>query len=421
MSYNAIIARIKTRPHPNADRLLLGDVLGNTVVVSKDTVDESVGVYFPPDGILSPSFLQANNLYNKSAILALGLPEPPSYGFFDAHGRVRAQKFRGEKSEGIWLPLSSLGAGQGDVDKFEEGYQFDHWGGVRICEKWTTQKKQSGAPNQSRNVRKGEVVGFPKHLETEQWRYCKDQIPVGSILTITEKLHGTSHRFGLVKVQRRWWEFWKRNRWERFDGSRNVILTAHSGRTSFYGTDQFRFNATQLSGVLRKGEVVFGEIVGWVNNDTPIMPPGKVEKKELQEIYEQYGPVMHWSYGCKEGEAKFYIYRIVQFNEDGEGVELSWPQVQRRAQQLGFSTPKHIMTGSWMAEKDAQEILSSIVERATEGESLENQFQIREGVVVRVDTPDGHTYYLKNKSFAFKVLEGIIKSVEGYEDVEESA
>jgi 5-bromo-4-chloroindolyl phosphate hydrolysis protein len=38
-----------------------------------------------------------------------------------------------------------------------------------------------------------------------------------------------------------------------------------------------------------------------------------------------------------------------------------------------------------------------------------------------VDTNDGHTKFYKNKSFFFKVLEGIAKIDDQYQDVEENA
>ena len=42
-----ITALTNVRPHPNADRLLLADVFGNTVCVSTDYTEGQVGIYFP--------------------------------------------------------------------------------------------------------------------------------------------------------------------------------------------------------------------------------------------------------------------------------------------------------------------------------------------------------------------------------------
>lgn len=423
--YQAIIARIKTRPHPNADRIQLADVCGTTVVVGLDHQDNDLGVYFPTDGVLSHDFCVANNLYNKNARAKLGLPDGP-IGFFDHHRRVRAQGFRGQKSDGFWLPMNCLDFVQLTYknspiytdDILTEGYMFDTIDGNLICSKWTTYKPQSGSVG-ARKGRKGELQGFPKHQDTEQWDYYKDQIPDGSLITITEKLHGTSHRLALVRQDPVWWKFWAKPQWQRVDGSRNVVLTDHSGRNSFYDSDEFRNRACHTVG--RKGEVLYGEIVGFTDPGKPVMNGGEIPQEFLVER-QQYGEHMHYRYGQSDGHCEFFLYRVVQFNEDGEGVELSHSQVVRRAQQLGYRVPPLMFVGH-LSDYDRNNI-DYIVKSFTGDPSLPSLLDssmIREGVVVRVDTPDGHTKFYKKKSFLFKVLEGIVKLDETYEDVEENA
>lgn len=413
--YQAIIARVKTKPHPNADRIQLGDVLGNQVVVGLDFNDGELGIYFPSDGILSHEYCLANNLYNKSARTTLGLGEGPT-GFFDHNRRIRTQGFRGEKSDGLWMPLSSVEYLGWEADTLTEGTMFDSYNGSLICEKWYSRKP--GVPSVAKNKgrKKGEISGFPKHMDTDQWAYYKDQIPVGSLLTISEKLHGTSHRAGIVLDDTRaWWQFWK-PRWVRLDGSRNVIIGAQG--QGYYGSDDFRHRAVHTVG--RKGEVLFGEICGYVDATTPIMPGTPINPKELPAEHAQYGGYMRYDYGQAPGHCEFFIYRIVQFNEDGEGVELSDAQMRKRAEQLGYRCPYHFLTYVHTNPDD-----SDIGVRSCMGDpslpSLIDPTHIREGAVIRVDQPDGHTKFYKSKSYAFKLLEGIIKSNEDYNDVEESA
>lgn len=417
--YQAIIARITTRPHRNADRIQLADVCGTTVVVGLNAKDGDLGVYFPTDGILSHEFCVANNLYNKAARAKLGLSDAPN-GFFDHHRRVRAQGFRGQKSDGFWLPLTCLSyiapVGEVDVHNAVEGTMFDTINGQLICSKWTTYKPKSGAVGQ-RNSRKGELQGFPKHMDTEQWDYYKDQIPDFSLITITEKLHGTSHRFGLVRVEQPWWKFWAKPTWERVDGSRNVVLTDHSGRNSFYDSDEFRLRCTPQVG--RKGEVLYGEIVGFTDPGKPVMNGGQIPP-DFPIERQQYGESMHYRYGQQDGHCEFFLYRIVQFNEDGDGVELSHSQVVRRAQQLGYRTPPLFWAGHLTDLFNVDDTVKSFTGDPSLPSLLDSSM-IREGVVVRVDTPDGHTKFYKKKSFLFKVLEGIVKLDETYEDAEENA
>lgn len=347
-------------------------------------------------------------------------------GFFDHNRRIRAQRFRGEQSDGLWMPLSSLKSFAEYVP--EEGHLFTHIGEHEICTKWVARVKGPARPQGTRSVKRGELVGFPKHMDTDQWAYYKDQIPPNSLITVSEKLHGTSHRVGLVYVEdRKWWQFWRpRGSYVRQDGSRNVVITEADGRQSFYESDEFRLRATPQVG--RKGEVLYGEIVGWVGPDTPIMPSVKVDKKELPDEFALYGPTMNYHYGQIPGQCQFYIYRIVQFNEDGQGVELSDAQVRRRARELGYQCPPLLFTTNVVSNPLSYEAFMTVVDENVQREtgqpslpSLVDGRQIREGVVIRVDDPSGHTHFYKSKSFAFRVLEGIIKSEETYEDIEENS
>ena len=43
MSYSAIVARVTTSPHPNADRIQLGHVLGQQVIVAFAFVLNTMG------------------------------------------------------------------------------------------------------------------------------------------------------------------------------------------------------------------------------------------------------------------------------------------------------------------------------------------------------------------------------------------
>jgi hypothetical protein len=420
--YQAIVARIKTRPHPNADRIQLADVCGTTVVVGLDQQDGDLGVYFPSDGVLSHDFCVANNLYNKSARQKLGLGDGPT-GFFDHHRRVRTQGFRGEKSDGFWLPLHSLSylypktAGEA----LAEGFMFDTLNGQLVCEKWTTRKPSAGGtPKTGRNK---ELLAFPKHQDTDQWDYYWKDIPHGSLLTITEKIHGTSHRVGLVKTPTPWWKFWQKSNHQVVHGSRNVVLTEHTGRQSFYGSDEFRYKAVGTP-TLRQGEVVYGEIVGFTGPGHSIMPSHAVDQKELPTVAQAFGATVSYAYGQPDGHAEFIVYRIVQFNEAGEGTELSHAQVTRRASQLGYRVVKTLATviHNPFPDTDINETVNhyvgDIFNYSTMGPGYR---QMAEGVVIRVDTPDGHTRFLKKKSYAFKLMEGIIKADETYEDIEENA
>lgn len=196
--YSAIISKITVSAHPNADRLAVGRCLGFKVVVSLGTQDEQLGIFFPCDGQLSDAYCVANNLYpvldEAGNRIGGGFISPKS-------PRVRAQRFRGVDSEGLWMPLNSLST-FGDVTSLKEGDTLTNFNGSEICSKWLNAAtlKAIGQRGKQEKASRKETRWLKMHPDTAQLKYKLDSIPVGSSVVITEKLHGTCLKFD-SKVQ----------------------------------------------------------------------------------------------------------------------------------------------------------------------------------------------------------------------------
>ena len=425
MTYKAIVCRIHVRPHPNADRLQLGLVLGNQVVVGLDTQDGYMGAFFPTDGQLSESFAKEHDL--------VGYTDPATGkragGYFAANRRVRSQKFRGSKSDGYWVPVSYFAFTGVKVTSLREGDQFDELNGVPLCQKYVTpatSRAMQGKAKQSR----GDTTMFRKHFETEQFRFYADQIPAGAYISISEKIHGTSARLGHIidntklkgiRNTLNWLlgkvGFKRVDNWKYLHGSRNVILDGLL-TDAYYKDDTFRRKAVgNLEGNLYKGEVVYGEIVGYVSSSVPIMASQDTTSLKDKAIEKKYGPKMTYSYGMVDGECAFYVYRIAMVNEDGKAVDLSWNQVKARCAELGI---KHVPELADFIYYGDVVNLRETVERFVEGDSILDSRHIREGVCIRVEHPKMHNTF-KHKSFAFGVLEGFLKEKDEAVDREEVA
>ena len=424
MSYSAIICELKNlREHPNADRLQLATVMGNTIVVGLDAIEGTLGVFFPTDGQLSEEFATANDLVRRKDEHGNNVG-----GMFDANRRVRAQSLRGQKSEGFWTELQSLRNLDIDTTTLAVGTQFTslvntHGETVPICNKYFSPQTLKAMNNRANNTGKRINTLFPEHQDTAQLRFVISDIPRGSLITITEKIHGTSQRVAnqldeKIKMPPRW-KFWKKpevsEEYSHMVGTRRVILAdrTHSG---YYGSESWRFDAVyNLEDNLHKGEIVYGELVGYLPDGRPIM--SNHDTSSLKDLKKVYGPKMHYSYGQEEGQCEFIIYRITNVSPDGFELDYSWPQVKARAAQLGFNVvpelyPTFIYDGN---EAELQELVKTL----GEGASLLDHRHISEGVCLRVDSPDGKTNIYKDKSFAFKVMEGIIKTDDAYVDLEE--
>lgn len=120
--------------------------------------------------------------------------------------------------------------------------------------------------------------------EVEQLDYNIERFKPGDLVALTLKMHGTSGRTAYLPSA-------GRNKFESFifklfpryryvTGTRRVVLNEFDG--GFYGDNAFRKSTHDfLQGKLKKGETIYYEIVGYVNDNTPIM--GKANNKKMND------------------------------------------------------------------------------------------------------------------------------------------
>lgn len=430
MAYNAIVGKIKLCEHPNADRLLLGTICGEQVIVGKDTDESGLFVFFPTDGQLSQAFAAANDLVSYTDP-ATGEKRG---GYFGKNRRVQTQRLRGEVSDGFvcsFEHLAKAGVAQTTIDALAEGDTFTELDNIEICRKYVTPATQRAQGKSGTAKAKKKNPRFPEHYDTKQFRHEAQNIPDGAIVWITEKLHGTSARYSFVQeettLKRQWWEvlLFRKTRtilqYAHLSGTRRVILSdvRKDVNGGFYGNHAFRLDfMDNVRALLHKGEIVYGEIVGFSSMGKSIMPSVSTESLRDKKFKKQYGSTMTYKYGCPEGGHRFYVYRIVMVNEDGHLTDLPWQNVQHRAQELGLETVP-TFEGPILFKKNNLENFTKLVQESAIGPSVLDSSHIREGVCVRVEAP-ARTYNIKEKSTEFKILEGIIKDDANYIDTEEA-
>ena len=457
--YNAYVTRIKNlRKHPNADRLQLGECFGNTVCVSLEYVDNQLGIYFPCDGQLSVEFAETNNLLRKKDDAGNSIG-----GYMDPNKRnVTAIRLRGERSDGLFLPLTCLET-FGDVSTLKEGDVINTFNGHEICCKYIPRRThRQGHVSDGNRTRKKKVDVAPlfaEHADTEQLAYNLGAFKPGDEIEITLKMHGTSQRTGYLPVfkgYKRTFKDWLLRRegkpiydWGYVSGTRRTVLDNYDG--GYYGSNEFREQHSKtFEGKLWKGETVYYEVVGFTHTGAPIMAEGNNEKLG-KDFVKQYGKTTVFSYGCRplgldinvsyfegnieEGIVKeypqsdIYVYRMTMTNEDGAVVEYTPDFMRYRCEQMGVKTvpvmwkgviPAH--TGDAAAIRlgqDAGAWIKEKAERFYDGPDPIGKTHVREGVVVRILNRPKFTAY-KHKNFSFKVLEGIIKDTAAAPDMEEA-
>lgn len=444
MAYTGFITTLKNvHKHSNADRLQIGECFGNSVIVSLDYVEGQLGVYFPVDGQLSEEFCKVNDLVRRKDENG-----NPCGGYLDPEKRnIKALKLRGEKSDGLFLPLTCL-ADFCKISELKDGDVISVLNGKEICKKYIP--KHNGVSHSYGGAGKKRKVNFAptfyEHIDTPQLAYNLNAFKTGDVVELTLKMHGTSGRTGylhLVKTKRTWLDkLLRRHGKDYFEygyvtGTRRVVLDAtHTG--GFYDDNSFREEmAKKFEGKLRKGEVAYYEIVGFQGpNGTPIMTSVSNSKISDKEFTKQYGKETVFAYGCDQNgtyetqtnEAgdmvcppccEVYVYRMTMVNEDGDVVEMSPDQMRYRCEQMSVHTvpvferfiiPDGIDPGEYVVKK---------VEQYFDGPDPIGLKHIREGVVARIVNRPNIAVY-KHKNFSFKVLEGIAKDVADAPDIEEA-
>lgn len=422
--YNAIIATVEDiRPIEGADRIVQATVANRNVVVSIDTKQGDVGVFFDGDGQLSLEFCKAHDLisYKDENGNKKG-------GYFSDKRRVTTQRFKGVKSEGLFMPLSSLEP-FGDTSKLKVGDTFDTFNGVPICNKYYSPKTLQAMERAKSYMPKVKMFDFPKHHDTNHWRFVT--FPENFLAVVTTKLHGTSFRYGNIEVTKElsWFQrqvnkflpVFSDKHYKELLGTRNAVLPKVNGvyQGGYYtGGKPYNEAAKILEGKLHKDEIIYGEVVGFVNN-TPLF---KHSTDKIPTIKKRFGPVMNYSYGCRgvdsedrqiDGsrypETKVFVYRITQ-----NGKDLSYYQRLRRCRELGI---EHVpLVGMFLNDMTN---LQECINKNLEVDDVSGE-HISEGVCISIESPNGIVTY-KEKSFSFRVLEGIAKENDDYVDAEEVA
>ena len=336
INYAATVVRVRhITTLPNCDNVVGIPALGYQAIVSKDTQVGDLGVVFTAETQLSTAYAASNNLYRHAELN----DDPTAKGYLEDNRRVKALKFRGHRSDALFMPLSSLNGLTDDWAQLGEGDTFDEIDGYEVCRKYVIRQPREQRPGQQKLTRKQRVDEkmLPQHFDTVNYFRMPEAIAGHDYVVVTQKLHGTSVRIGHTLVDRKLKLREKvakafgvkvpEREWAYVYGSRKVIKDPGNEDSGFYEKDLWTIVGSRLEGLLPKGYIVYGEIVGWVpETATPI----------------QTG----YTYRIPEGTARLFVYRVVVLNEDGYPVDLSWTAVKEFCQSIGVDTVPELMVWS---------------------------------------------------------------------------
>jgi hypothetical protein len=416
--HKAIIAKIDTLTAiAGAEKIQIATVLGEDVIVSKDAQVGDVGVFFPVDLQLSEQYCYENSLFRDKE----KNKDKNKAGFFDTNRRVRAQPFMKVKSCGYFADLESLRYVPGS-HTYGLGHSFDEINGVKVCEKYiSVQARAQMAAGTKKAKKSKEVPFFEKHVDSEQFAHYADKIPEGALISIAAKVHGTSFRVAKTQVIRtipKWKQLVNKvvplfptEQMEYVVGTRNVVLETPE-KEGFHGSEGFRFEVAEtLKPYLEDGMSIYGEIAGFVNGST-VMPPHDVSALKDKRYTAKYGKQTKYTYGCKDHEYRFHIYRITRQTLSGDLVDMPQKQLEKWCESRGLLGPVEVYP-QFIYDGNVEKLKALVSQLTERPELLTEDYidpsHISEGVILRCDIDGDTPKFFKSKSFAFKVMEGILE------------
>jgi len=410
-NYSAIVVTIKhIHPLEGCDFIHAAMILGNQVIVDKSIKVGDIGIYFPTECKLSEEYLKNNNLYKKPELNI----DPEKKGYFEENGRIRCVKFRGHKSEGLFMPLESLNF-TNHREKLEEGVEFDELNNILICEKYIiTSKNNLMAANapKLRKIKESKIVEkqFRFHEDTIALYKNLHRVKPEDYIHISYKIHGTSGISSKILCKKPLSIWDKIGSFLGFNivnviydnvySSRRVIKNPefNPNANHFYDVDIWGIANNYIKDFLLNGLTLYYEIAGYLPNGALI-----------QEEYD-YGCITPlakepYKYGI---HYKIFIYRITYTNSEGKVFEFSARQVQDWCNLNGLTAVPELFYGKaaefsderLKEEKWRDKFLSTIREKYNEKDCyICNNKVPEEGCVIRLDKLSLEAY--KVKSFKF--------------------
>jgi hypothetical protein len=403
--------------HKNADKLQCFIVDGCSVITGLSAKEGDVYVYFPVECAINSEYLAYSNSFSDAEMNE----DKTQKGFFNKYGRVRAIRLRGEKSEGYIVPvldffewLSKKSGKKLTFADAEVDVEFDYFDDVMICEKYVNREVlRQQALSEAREKKKGKVARQSKliegqfrfHIDTAHLSKNIHNIEPNDLISITNKIHGTSFIVGKVLCVKplKWHERLLKklgvaivdNHYDIVYSSRKVVKNKYndvSGKEHFYGYDIWEDISKQLDPVLTETMTIYGEAAGYTKTG------GFIQK--------------NFDYGCAVGEFKIFVYRITLTNASGKVFEFSAKQVKEYCAKFGlnyvpeyyYGYAKDLFPEISVTEHWKENFLTKLTDTYLEKDCDMCVNKVpAEGIVLRREVSDIDVY--KHKSFRFKEYE----------------
>lgn len=344
---------------PNAKTVAKTLVNGRTIVIDKNKKEGDIMIYCSNETQLNFDFLSINNLFRNTNFnsnyteVTEWINNNPNAtddevkeymrtkkGYFDDKGRVKMTRLAGEVSMGVlfeleqfkkWCPMM-------DINLEEHvGEDFDTVNGELFIKAYVPECKQTQQRNKKENKRNKKLLKYDRiipgqfsfHYDTNPFERNIHRFKPDDVVTISNKIHGTSFIIGNVQVKKPKWgglyekiflylpkflQFTKTG-YDVIYSSRSVIKNQFINRNKVgfsAGLDAcFHKYYELLKDYITENTTIYGEIFGYCEGSNSFI-------KKVGKGYD---------YNCKPGENKFMIYRVTINDEKGNKKELNVTEV----------------------------------------------------------------------------------------------
>ena len=347
-NYAAVVVDINVLvPLENCDNVQAAIIMGNQVIVSKEVKIGDVGIFFPLECQLMHTYMYENNLYNHSE----KNKDVEKKGYFSDNGRVRCQKFRGHKSEGLFMPIESIAEFLEKGDVISIGDEFDELNGEQICRKYVVRQMQGKKDTKVKKSQKKEskIIDnqFRFHEDTSMLYKNLHKINPEDYIHISYKMHGTSGISANILCKKKLNIVEKlltklginiiTEKYDNIYASRKVIKNPdlNPNAQHYYSADIWGIANEVIHPLLPKGMTAYYEIVGY-------LPNGSMIQKNYDYGFEMPAANTPYMYGVHFG---VFIYRLTNTNPDGKVFELSGKQVQEWCKANGLKAVPELYYG----------------------------------------------------------------------------
>ena len=311
-NYTAQVVAVPKPQDIGLNTLNAVQILWYQALVGKEVQEWEIMVMIPAEAQISEDIMYHNNLYSMSCLNK----DDTKSGYIGNQRRVRAIRLGWHSSNCLLLNLQALDNAWIHSRWLNEWDSFNILDNKEVCIKYLKSVKESGHWNKTkwltRKFSKIDEKNFPEHFSTlHLWKFL-DSIKSYMRMIITQKLHGTSGRFGFVEVKIKKSlidRIFNRQRY-KYDyvaGSRRSIKDGVLD--GFYNSDVWNDKLKEIKHLIPKDTILYGEIIGYV----------KWTSSPIQKWY---------TYNLPVGTNELYIYRITSNNHDGLAVDWSRNQIK---------------------------------------------------------------------------------------------